>query len=51
MHIPKTRNVEVRGEVYMPKASFELLNKRQEEKGLKEEKIIILKGFDEYGYC
>lgn len=34
MHIPETRHVEVRGEVYMPKASFELLNKRQEEKGL-----------------
>ena len=34
MHIPEMRHVEVRGEVYMPKASFELLNKRQEEKGL-----------------
>lgn len=34
MHIPETRHVEVRGEVYMPKASFELLNKRQEEKGV-----------------
>ena len=34
MHIPETRHVEVRGEVYMPKASFEQLNKRQEEKGL-----------------
>ena len=34
MQIPETRHVEVRGEVYMPKASFELLNKRQEEKGL-----------------
>ena len=34
MHIPEMRHVEVRGEVYMPKASFEQLNKRQEEKGL-----------------
>ena len=32
MHIPEMRHVEVRGEVYMPKASFEQLNKRQEEK-------------------
>lgn len=34
MHIPETRHVEVRGEVYMPKKSFEELNKRQEERGL-----------------
>ena len=34
MHIPETRHVEVRGEVYMPKKSFEELNKKQEERGL-----------------
>lgn len=34
MHIPEMRHVEVRGEVYMPKKSFEQLNQRQEERGL-----------------
>ena len=34
MHILETRHVEVRGEVYMPKKSFEQLNERQKEKGL-----------------
>lgn len=33
MHIPLMEEVEVRGEVYMPKASFEMLNKQREEKG------------------
>lgn len=34
MHIPEMRHVEVRGEVYMPKKSFEELNERQKEKNL-----------------
>ena len=33
MHIPLMEEVEVRGEVYMPNASFEMLNKQREEKG------------------
>lgn len=33
MHIPYTEEVEVRGEVYMPNASFEMLNKQRKEKG------------------
>lgn len=33
MHIPYTEEVEVRGEVYMPNASFEMLNQQREEKG------------------
>ena len=35
MHIPTTSHVEVRGEVYMPKQSFNDLNKIQEENGKK----------------
>lgn len=33
MHIPETRHVEVRGEVYMPKKSFDELNERQKANG------------------
>ena len=33
MHIPLMGEVEIRGEVYMPNASFEMLNKQREENG------------------
>lgn len=35
MHIPTKEHVEVRGEVYMPKESFERLNEIQEKQGKK----------------
>lgn len=33
LHIKDKRKIEIRGEVYMPKKSFEMLNKQREEKG------------------